>query len=759
MYNITFKVDTPGQESIVSLRTQVLLMQQQYQTAGAEIKKSVSAIDAATREANQAAMEGDQKRAVSRMAAASAERAALDSLIRKERELKLALDEVSGSSQKSISQMAATSGALRTLEGNLPIRAVENFLTKTLGLGPAFAAAFPLVGAVAAAEMIGRITEKIVDLYKSVRDAKERIAGEFGEINHAIAASNDELKVSNDRLENEIAKLEHKPENALKLALDEATVASERLASSLGKDLEALENLLKKNNVGGWKAFFTHELSTTDIGKEIGGETGFGGFRGKLADITDEGNAKIRVATDLKAKDAAQTELDTRLTKAYAVELAKLNRMLDDTKRDAAASGGMGPNDTARVELLKGSIRNLGEEREGIGLRGEQSDLEGKRAAVKAAADAGREARELQKRQAEELIRLQYELASASGKELLGVDAINARRDATIAKLKSEKLATGDILEVVNQIAAVETHINFTKALDKGQKAAYESASRSVASEGHAETQADRFGSREFLDGLRRDIKETEEFLSFAGKIQKRSEQSDVDGVRKSLEVAVRGNANAAKSGSIVPGAAAVNDYQARLEAAGKIFDIETHTLDIRKLDSGLEDVIAGRRKTLTDQEFKDAERLADARKQWADEVYQAESQYEETLNAERAKQLHEFQSEVGKVFDALISRQPNALANLLKSEVTGIGKTIIENLAKEAWPTIKKGIPHAQAGTELGRVFEKTPFGPDPLKGSASALDVSAGKLVRLGRCVDEVRSQRGRWVWITRGCERYPG
>ena len=119
--------------------------------------------------------------------------------------------------------------------------------------------------------------------------------------------------------------------------------------------------------------------------------------------------------------------------------------------------------------------------------------------------------------------------------------------------------------------------------------------------------------------------------------------------------------------------------------------------------------MIAGRRKTLTDQEFKDAERLADARKQWADEVYQAESQYEETLNAERAEQLHEFQSEVGKVFDALISRQPNALANLLKSEVTGIGKTIIANLAKEAWPTIKKGIPHAQAGTELGRVFEKT--------------------------------------------------
>ena len=226
-------------------------MQQQYQTAGAEIKKSVSAIDAATREANQAAMEGDQKRAVSRMAAASAERAALDSLIRKERELKLALDEVSGSSQKSISQMAATSGALRTLEGNLPIRAVENFLTKTLGLGPAFAAAFPLVGAVAAAEMIGRITEKIVDLYKSVRDAKERIAGEFGEINHAIAASNDELKVSNDRLENEIAKLEHKPENALKLALDEATVASERLASSLGKIWRRLKTSSKRTTLAG----------------------------------------------------------------------------------------------------------------------------------------------------------------------------------------------------------------------------------------------------------------------------------------------------------------------------------------------------------------------------------------------------------------------------------------------------------------------------------------------------------------------------
>ena len=49
----------------------------------------------------------------------------------------------------TVPQVAAASAVIREFEGNLPIRAVERFLTTTLGMGPVLQAAFPVVGAIA----------------------------------------------------------------------------------------------------------------------------------------------------------------------------------------------------------------------------------------------------------------------------------------------------------------------------------------------------------------------------------------------------------------------------------------------------------------------------------------------------------------------------------------------------------------------------------------------------------------------------------
>lgn len=66
----------------------------------------------------------------------------------------------------AVSQISATSGAIRVFEGNMPIRAVENFLAKTLGLGPAIAAAFPLIGGIAFAELLVHVGKKVHELYQ-----------------------------------------------------------------------------------------------------------------------------------------------------------------------------------------------------------------------------------------------------------------------------------------------------------------------------------------------------------------------------------------------------------------------------------------------------------------------------------------------------------------------------------------------------------------------------------------------------------------
>lgn len=67
----------------------------------------------------------------------------------------------------TIPQMAAASAAIRGLEGSMSIRAAERFLSTFQGIGPVLQAAFPVFGALAFVEIIGRMTEKVGELYNA----------------------------------------------------------------------------------------------------------------------------------------------------------------------------------------------------------------------------------------------------------------------------------------------------------------------------------------------------------------------------------------------------------------------------------------------------------------------------------------------------------------------------------------------------------------------------------------------------------------
>jgi hypothetical protein len=69
-----------------------------------------------------------------------------------------------------VSQIQATSGALRVLEGSGGLRAAERFLTMIPGLGAALQYAFPIIGAIALFDIIGRMIDKITGL-KEAEDA------------------------------------------------------------------------------------------------------------------------------------------------------------------------------------------------------------------------------------------------------------------------------------------------------------------------------------------------------------------------------------------------------------------------------------------------------------------------------------------------------------------------------------------------------------------------------------------------------------
>jgi hypothetical protein len=94
---------------------------------------------------------------------------------------------------RSVTEIQATSGALRTLEGGTQgsIRAAERFLTLLPGVGAALQSAFPIIGAIALGEIL------------------LRAAGKFGQANEADQAFRDGLTKTDD----EIKAVDHSIEN------------------------------------------------------------------------------------------------------------------------------------------------------------------------------------------------------------------------------------------------------------------------------------------------------------------------------------------------------------------------------------------------------------------------------------------------------------------------------------------------------------------------------------------------------------------
>ena len=213
------------------------------------------------------------------------------------------------------------------------------------------------------------------------------------------------------------------------------------------------------------------------------------------------------------------------------------------------------------------------------------------------------------------------------------------------------------------------------------------------------ESRSDRYGSKKFQDDLKMEIAKEEKDLNALLKVISSGDQSDADGVRRGLQVAIAGNATAARGGRISGATAAGNDLQARIDAANQIYAIETKHLDL-----------------ITDEGQRE-EKLADAKKKYADELYQAEAQYEEQLDALREKDLQKYQNLAGKIFDALINRQRGAafeFKQMLRGEAVNTGRQIFENLAAKTLQEVghaTAGLIPGQSGGALGGILKGTVF------------------------------------------------
>ena len=330
---------------------------------------------------------------------------------------------------KTHSDMLANTAALRVMEGNLAggTRAVARFMSVTLGLGPVLTAAFNVVGPILLGAAIVRTGETAAKFFKDMREAPERIATAFREMNMPLKLSNEELAVSNARLENEIAKLEGKRQNTLALALIEAQAAADKLAESLDKDIAGTEKLLKEHDVTFMQGIFGH-AGTADLQKQVEE------FRNRVAGVAKlqgPGIDRSAVISGLYAEEIAR--MQSEMAKAVAAqEVRKAGR----TESNAWAYGG-GPNavpadQTQRIEALSGALEQLAREQARIPLEAAHADLTGQKEGLEASAAT-------RKADQEELLRLLKEYREAQAGELTDLQKINAEEQESLMALRQKK--------------------------------------------------------------------------------------------------------------------------------------------------------------------------------------------------------------------------------------------------------------------------------------------------------------------------------
>ncbi len=392
--------------------------------------------------------------------------------------------------------------------------AAERFIGMIPGLGPALIAAFPVFGALALLQVLFQLGDKVIDLYRSVGDAKEKIGGAFRDASIGVRTANDELRVTNDRVANTIAKLEGRPQNNLKLALDEAVVSADKLASSLAKDLEAVYKILEENKVGLGTAILSAQRPTGDLSEEAGGRTGKGGFNANVARVAEDGRSAVRAATTEDAKRAAQMEMNIRLTRLYEAEIKKLSAQLYYLPNTAIVSSAVrlalnqmgvpintgGATATAE-ELIKGRIANLKQQQEAIPLHAENDDQESKQKRIedgrRSAGDSARtelaritnrmaasvRVYDAERKQTEQTIALSHQEAQSRIEAITAPSSraiAEADEEVRIATERAAKLGALNQAETEDRINQIEKRSKFDQAGKDPQAA---SASR-IAAEG-----------------------------------------------------------------------------------------------------------------------------------------------------------------------------------------------------------------------------------------------------------------------------------
>ena len=286
-------------------------------------------------------------------------------------------DRLAAGMQHAVPEIAAASGAIRELEGALPIRAVERFLTSVLGLGNVLAKAFPLVGAIALGGILKEQIEKFLQARREALELGETIRKAFETAVIATRAEADALALTNDKLEETLNKLSGHPAQGLTQGLDEARQQADKLYQGLDKVIAKLQEVQTKSQISFFQRVLGGQEGTDDLQRELAAAAG------KIDQIKRENDASIQTAIDGGATSKnIQNMRDFEASQLEGVFKPSTDRIQASLKSDLGKQQdyqggyGDGKDRTARINAERGALALLSAQQREIGEQYRNAALE-----------------------------------------------------------------------------------------------------------------------------------------------------------------------------------------------------------------------------------------------------------------------------------------------------------------------------------------------------------------------------------------------
>jgi hypothetical protein len=187
-------------------------------------------------------------------------------------------------------------------------RGLRNFVTELPGVATAMNAAFDTIAVIALISVVVEAGRKVAEFISKSEEAGRAQTKAWNDSLAAMKMTVEEQTVSNDKLQDQVDKLEHKPRNALKDAIDEAVVSAGKLGDKLTEDIKKISDGIKEENV--WQRMGVLGQGNSPVKGELEN------YQERIAKITEETQANVANAKSIKEKNAAQKAGDTAYIQA-----------------------------------------------------------------------------------------------------------------------------------------------------------------------------------------------------------------------------------------------------------------------------------------------------------------------------------------------------------------------------------------------------------------------------------------------------------